>query len=191
MFPKRVSKLSENKRTEYQIIHDRKVISEMLLEGVYSQQDIADCINENYKNKSIDITLSRRMISYDIQKIIKIWKEETLTNVGDLKALQEKRILKIKKESDLAWHRSYGEHIKKRTKGGYNAHGRFEEELEETEDIAGDPRFLTVSLNCVIQINKMNGIDVEEKNKDSDVDDSSINSLTKSLDKSHKKLEAM
>jgi len=165
------------KRTKDQIIHDRKRVAELVLQG-YKHQEIADKLEIETGTK-----LSRSTIRADVEVIRKDWMEERRDNYDLLMNQEISRCDATEKEMWRAWRESCNGKEKKIIE---EVAKQFSDDSEDIEMViqkvttvldsggaAGDPRFL----DKIIQVQKERrrllglyaparlGIDIRQKNE--------------------------
>jgi hypothetical protein len=114
------------------------------------------------------IGVSRQQIGYDIQTLITRWKESQLENIDKKKIIEIEKLNKVENEAWLAWEKSIGKIEKSVLKSGTNNKGDFLEESVTVYESPGNPKFLSVILNCSSQRCRILGLDVQEKQGDTD-----------------------
>ncbi len=166
--------MSQVLRNDFNREEDLTLTAEMYRQG-YTQIEIANAINNRYKERGIAITVTRQTVGNDIRKLIKEWQEERIEDISEIKTIEIQKILMYQRESMKAWHRSYGEKTKykNKTRLGDKENGTFEEVSEEKEDLVGDPRFLKIAKECSDSICKIVG--VFNKDESEDEEDEQIN----------------
>ena len=150
------------KRTVIQKERDRHKIAGLYCRG-WTQQIIADYLNESDDREH---TLSRRMISYDIQSIIKAWRDSSLIDINSLKAAELLRINNLEQTYWDAWERSCEDEETKRLEGTLapgEEKGKTTKQVVTRKGQAGDPRFLTGIQWCIERRCKILGIDAPAK----------------------------
>lgn len=152
-------KNEQNKRTKDQILADKNLISKLLFEGVYTQQEITDKINARYKKNKIDIRLSRVQINYDIARLREELKEESLEDMDELRREKIRHLTHIKKLALESFYKSIRQNVRDSEVEGHNAKfGNYFEKRKDKEYIIGDSKFLEIARKCDIDIAKLQGL---------------------------------
>lgn len=154
---------SEYRRKEIARNHRRAEVAELYLSG-YVQARIADVL-----------AIAQGTVSKDLAFLHKQWAESSLIDLDAKKALELKRIDTVEREAWDAWRRSVGSATVKTiaTRGAIIKEGkegttefkelRPAETTLRTEDLPGDPRYLTVVLKCIEQRRRILGLDAPQK----------------------------
>jgi hypothetical protein len=156
--------MARKKRTKPQIKADQKIIADLYLKA-WTQQDIADHINELRP-----YNLTRQMISYDLKKIFKAWKESTLLDFNEAKARELSRIDKLEREYWKAWERSLEDIETLRQEGKVEEGSKPERVVRNVKEQGGDPRYLSGIQWCITQRCKILGINAALKTRNENVD---------------------
>lgn len=162
--------MATNKRTQIQIERDRRQIADWYLQG-WKQAEIAEKINED---EDRDYTLTQQMISYDIGRLVTLWRESSLVDIDDAKARELAKINHLELTYWQAWLRSCedAETVVKKTKGvvrkadagdGSFVQERPAEVNQTSKGQAGDPRFLAGVQWCIDRRCKILGIDAPQR----------------------------
>ena len=149
--------MAENKRTEFQIMYDRVLISEMYRKGAY-QETIRDAINARYKSDKLEVTLTRQQIGYDIKELIKEWRESAVLNIDEIKQAELEKINIIEAEMWEAWFRSKTTKEIEREKEGFNSKGEFLETVVTRSYPIGETKYIDTIKWCVEMRLKLFGI---------------------------------
>ena len=128
--------MREGARKPAQITRDRLRISGLYLKG-WLQVEIAE-----------EVGLHQSTVSRDLKALQKQWQHSALVNVDEAKAKELARVDHLEREYWEAWERSVGEY---RTK--------------KTEDINGDPRYLSGVQWCINKRCELLGLDAPSKHE--------------------------
>jgi hypothetical protein len=148
---KRDRTIHRRKRTDGQIEIDKVFIAELYSKG-RNHREITDALNA-----ARPYSLSRAIISGQIKEILEDWRLYTITEIGQQRAEELLRLNKIERAAWEAWNRSKDEATKTISEKGEGRNGpSLERVIKEGRD--GDPRFLTIILNCVTERCKLLGL---------------------------------
>jgi hypothetical protein len=122
-----------------------------------TQAEIARFLSETYYSDQKPLT--QQQISYDIQKLHKLWVRAQLINIDEAKARELARIDRVEREAWAAWERSKLEAqtvtVKTRgTRGGQPT----AERTDKSEGQTGDPSYLRIVQQCIEQRCKILGL---------------------------------
>ncbi len=186
--PKVCEKVAANKRTQFQINKDKRLIIKLLDGGQHSHAEIAEKINERYRLEGIEIELSRSQITSDIKNILDELEEDLIKESRLLIPLQTRRYLWVYSEAQKAWVKSqkpktkmtitervekgslkvdlssYADEKEKYSTG-------FDETKEVEESREGDPRFLAIADRVLSKIDRLNGLYIKKPLNDEEEDD--------------------
>lgn len=162
-----MTKSTHNKRTHAQIVADRLLITELLLEG-QTMFKIAQHINSIREYQ-----LSYSQIVYDCRAIEKQWMKEYLGNIDTMKAKELARIDRIEQAAWDAWEaskRTLAQTEKEQTENeqlgrddkAYQKHRKVRAKKVETERDA-DEKFMKIIQWCVEQRCKILGFNAPQK----------------------------
>lgn len=137
--------------TKRRIRRDR--VAEMLLRGICNQGEIAK-----------EFGVSRTTISRDIATIERQWHRETMRNYDAYKAKQLRELEEVKHEAWTAWNesRSKFHKIVSKTNGGKRGKSKPGEITTTVEERCGDPRFLSVVLDCIDKQSELAGLKIQK-----------------------------
>lgn len=141
------------KRTKTQRQHDRALIAEMYFRHGMIGADIARKLNDR---DYVDYSLSKRMVSYEVEKIVLDYGQEQEPNFWIKEEIM--RLNMIETEAWAAWDRSLQPKERTVTKEGSNNFGQYDEVQTLVEQRVGDKRFLDVILDCIEKRNRLRGI---------------------------------
>jgi len=99
----------------------------------------------NYSEIAASLGVSLRTVHRDLSEVLTEWRENAISDIDQLQAIELARLDKVEAEAWKAWERSIG--TTKKTRKGITAQG--EVDLEILEEINGDPRYLEKVLVCV------------------------------------------
>lgn len=139
-----------NGRTPAQKDADREQVAKLSLEG-FSTHAIASKMN-----------VSQKTVWRDLEVIRKQWRERSVEILDEIKARELAKLDKIENAAWECFYRSIGTHEKRvaELRPGKQG-GKFSK--IETEELNGDPRWLTVILNCQERRAKILGSDAPAK----------------------------
>lgn len=154
------------KRTSFETERDRRDLADMYLQG-WTQAEIADHLN---KDPERDYTLTQQMISYDLLRLQKAWRDSALVDIDEVKANELAKVDRLEREYWRGWERSCedAETVTQKTRGVVkkyrNDDGVFVSERPAEVDKtskgqAGDPRFLNGVEWCIERRCKIFGVD--------------------------------
>lgn len=143
---------TDNVRSDHERERDLVEISALYLKGL-THFEIAEEINAKHY-KASGRSVSRRQISYDVQKLLARWQKTATNNIDERRAVELAKLDRIEREAWAAWERSMSER-EIPTKNG--------ETMFITPD--GDPRFLQLVQSCVADRRKMLGLDAPTKSE--------------------------
>jgi len=139
-----------NVRADHERERDLLEISAMYLKGL-SHYEISERINAAHYTPG-GRSLSRRQISYDIQKLLERWQQTATSNIDERRAVELAKLDRIEREAWGAWERSQQER---------EIPGKNGETFYVSPD--GDPRFLQLVQGCVADRRRMLGLDAPAK----------------------------
>lgn len=136
------------KRSRAQRQRDLDQISALYLKG-WRQVDIAE-----------EIGVTQQQIAYDLKEIHARWRESSVRNLDEAKAMELARLDELEREYWAAWERSKGEKTKARQFGKMDADGQrqIERAVMEKEQLIGNPAFLAGVEKCIDMRCKLLGI---------------------------------
>lgn len=162
------------KRSKYQLQRDRSVLAKLYAMDMYSQDELADILNQATGAK---YKLSQQQISYDIRIIEKEWREERVTEIDKIKNHELAKLAGIEMQYVRGFMRSIGER-KKTAKKLKGKEGRETKEISiNTEDHIGDPRWLDGVLSVIQVRAKMLGLDAPTQIDLKSIDLSQLNDI--------------
>jgi hypothetical protein len=150
-------------RTKYQVSQDKAFIAELCLKG-YTQQRMADLINERYKMAGSNITITVPSVNRDLKQIKEEWQKSANERMEEHKILQLKKLDALELEYWNSWQKS----IKKDTrrtiskKIAYRGGEEIKQSESKEEDYYGDPRFLDGINKCIQQRSALLGLTKED-----------------------------
>jgi len=138
------------KRTHFEREDNYVTITRLYLKG-HTQQEIAD-----------ELKLSRQQIGFDLKTIQKRWRESTTINIDEAKERELSRIDELERTYWEAWEKSCGQRTKtsKEATGGENGRSRAS---VQTEEMLGNPAYLSGVMSCIQERSKILGIYAPEK----------------------------
>lgn len=134
----------------------RRKVAQLLLEGGYTQKQMADMIG-----------VAPSTIHNDCKVLDKIWREEMAKSVETYKARVVQRLSYAMRENKEAWERSKLKKVKEKTKTKEDSKGNKEskEVTVSEEDLIGDPRFLENFADNAIDIALFQGVEKQDSTK--------------------------
>jgi hypothetical protein len=133
---------------------DRSLIAQMYFKGGLTHQQIADELNAR---ESVDYTLTRRMIGYELVSIRKEWEEhQEDSDFWMTEAVQ--RTYWVEAAAWEGWAASLKPRERKTVKKGYHGDSDFEEIQDLYENQVGDKGFLKIVLDAIRERNRLRGI---------------------------------
>lgn len=141
------------KRTKQEHARDLQFIQDLYMKGKTHWQ-IAQALNARYYPEN---PLDRRMVSYDIQKLIEEWKKRFTTEIAERKSIELEKIDNLEREYWDAWERSKDP--------AKTATQRAGDITQTVKDQDGDPRFLQGVQWCIERRIKLFGLDEPSKAK--------------------------
>lgn len=142
------------KRTKFEREKDLLAISDLYLQGI-TQAEIGQRLD-----------VSQQQISYDLRVLRKRWQQSSIVNINEAKAKELARVDHLEREYWEAWERSVGEHRTKTVKArGTEIKGNLAEQTLKTEDINGDPRYLSGIQWCINKRCELLGLDAPSKHE--------------------------
>ena len=116
---------------------------------------------------------SHATIVGDVNYLRARWQTEALRDITELQAGELERLDELEREAGKAWYRSIGTHRKTVQEQGSGGRGDARKARVETEEMNGDPRYMTVILNCQAGRREMLGLNAPQKHEvksDGDLD---------------------
>jgi len=150
--------MAANIRNALQIERDRREIASLYLQG-WQQAEIAEKLSQPETGRGY--ALSQQMVSYDIQQLIKQWRESALIDLDETKAQELARINELERTYWRAWLESCKDAETVKQKGQpSDVPGRVHTEQIErtTKGQAGDPSFLRGVQWCIEMRCKIFGV---------------------------------
>jgi len=144
------------KRSHSEIARDRALVAELWFKGGLSDREIADELNQR---EGVDYTLTRRMISYERDRIVKEYAEAhegADTNFWIEEAVM--RTYMVEAAAWKGWEASLKPRERKIVRSGYTGDSDFESTEKLIENNIGDKGFLKIVLDAIAQRNKLRGI---------------------------------
>lgn len=138
-------------RSATQRAKDLELTARLYLKGLY-QADIA---------KEVGVSLPT--IKRDLAEIRSIWLESSIRDFDEAKAQELARIDLVEAEAWEAWADSKGSTTTKRKEEKEATQFPGTNEIEITQELNGDPRYLQVVLVCVERRSKLLGLNAPEK----------------------------
>lgn len=145
------------KRTDGQIEADRALLSELFLQG-YSYSIIAERINSRAAEAGLGYTITAQQVYYDVKKMLVEWKRQQFDNIDEYITAELKKLDRIEVEAWEAWERSKNERVTDKLRSGDKSY------IEKvTEQLNGDPRYLSLLLDVQQRRAKLLGFDAPLK----------------------------
>lgn len=149
-----LKKVDNYKRKPHEIGVDRALIAQMYFKAGLTHQQIADELNAR---DSVDYTLTRRMIGYEVKQILKEWGDnQDNPDFWVTEAVQ--RTYWVEAAAWEGWERSLKPHERKVVKSGMRGDEDFEEIQTLYEEQVGDKGFLKIILDAIAERNRLRGI---------------------------------
>jgi hypothetical protein len=159
-----------NRRARKSVMEDdrRARIAALKVKGLSVRQIQARFELDGVFNPLTGRAWSIGVISEDMSAIDARWKAETIRDWGEWKRIELEKIDQIEKEAQTAWDRGIGKKqktIQEKTTGGREGGGTKASVV--TEDLNGDPRYLSVMLDCQKRRAQLIGFDAAMKTEHS------------------------
>ncbi len=142
-----------HKRTPQERARDLQFIQDLYMKGKTHWQ-ITQALNAKFYSAN---PLDRRMISYDIQKLVEEWKKRSVSEISNRKTIELEKIDNLEREYWDAWERS-----KDPAKTATQRAGDITQTVRDSD---GDPRFLQGVQWCIERRIKLFGLDEPSKAK--------------------------
>jgi len=145
------------KRTKGERERDLVEEAKLYFQG-QTQQQIADAINA-----SRPYNLTNRAIGHDLRQLRRQWHEESMVDIGQVKARDLAELRTVQSEAWRAWYASIGEVQEKTVTEGVNMRRGSTLETKTHKKIqTGDVRYLNVILRVEERIAKLFGLDAPQ-----------------------------
>jgi len=145
----------DRKRTDTEIQRDRALIAELHHKG-HKDTAIVEILNTR---PDVTYQISRRMVTYDRNKLIAEWKKDQYEHTDAWVAQTIAELEVMKAEAWRAWERSLDENTRTKVK---DAIGREGEILSLTEAYTtqgvGDTKYLDIVMKCIQERNRLRGL---------------------------------
>jgi hypothetical protein len=144
------------KRSKSEIAQDRALVAEGWFKGGLTDQEIADELNAR---DGVNYTLTRRMISYEREKIVTNYQKAHKN--ADANFWIEEAVMRtymVEAAAWKGWESSLLPRERKIVRSGYHGDADFEQVEELVENNIGDKGFLKIILDAISQRNKLRGI---------------------------------
>lgn len=129
-----------------------------------SLREMAELLEKDgYVNPRTGKAWSLHILSEDVQELEERWKASALVDITEAKARELAKLDELEREAWAAWHRSYGKRQSTSTERRTGGKTPGDKARVDTEDLAGDPRFLAIVLDCQQRRAKMLGLDAPQK----------------------------
>ena len=106
---------------------------------------------------------SALVIHQDLQFLQERWRTEALGDITEAKTRELAKLDEVEAQAWEAWHRSIGKTKKTLTERRTGGRTPGEKAAVSTEELNGDPRYLTIVLDCQARRAKMLGLDMPTK----------------------------
>lgn len=144
-----MTKRKSQKRNPSEIERDKVNVSSLYLKGRF-QAEIA-----------VELGISQSTVSRIIKELVNEWQTERVYNINEAKARELAKIDQVELEAWKAWSRSQEDAVKEVE--GSNHQGAFSQ--TSTEGQAGDPRFLSMVIDCIKQRCAILGVEAPKKSE--------------------------
>lgn len=151
--------MSANKRNEYEIQKDDKLISELYLKG-YSYRKIAEIIAAD---TSREYTLSHVQIGHDVKRMLASWKEAREANIDEWVTGELEKLAKLEQTYWEAWEKTVKDWTKVSVKNGDKGGQKFSEDTMTDVKMFGDPRYLQGIERCIQKRCELLGLDAPKE----------------------------
>lgn len=137
------------KRTKQQILHDRQTIAGLYLEG-HTQTAIAEKLG-----------LTRTLVQFDLRQVYRQWTDSALF---DFDAARARELAKLDRIEAELWERHWASLEDRTISTAKKVDGKEarSESGRRIESTSGDPRWLTLILQCVAQRARILGLERTE-----------------------------
>jgi len=155
------------KRSKAEVMRDRVIIAELWVKG-WSQLEIAEFISEHRSGYD----LSYKIISREIQEILKDWRRAYVSDANELKYRELAKLDRLEQEYWFAWERSLEDIIKTEVhktddhsagKQGGISNYRRDKKVEYVERGVGNEKYLRGIERCIELRSRILGLFVEKK----------------------------
>jgi len=155
-------------KSREEMLEDRRArVASYKVRGMSIRQTIAALAKDGCVNPDSKKPWSVRAVQEDLEHLSARWKAEALRDITQAKADELAKLDELEREAWAAWRRSIGRKQVRTTKTGrVDKEGTVITEPEvslKTEVLVGDPRFMTVILDCQARRAKMLGMDAPAK----------------------------
>jgi hypothetical protein len=178
--------MAANKRQPGEIQHDRKTIAHLYVRGLTHQEITAELNRE----KPAEIQITRQMVTREIKALVREWQTSVVTDIGQVLAVQLRRLAWIEAEAEDAWERSKLDAQERHSSGTqegapvldkqgkvqFDKTGLVVREQSRSgfavkqKGQVGGAQYLAVMLECVRERNRIFGLYAPEKLKVDELD---------------------
>lgn len=148
-------------RTHYQIDRDRMIISKLYLAG-YLQRQIPAMLKEK---SGADYTLSQQMVSLDIKRVQKMWRDSAIRDFDKQRERELAKIDLLELEAWEQWERSKQDFVSKIGKRRDNEKGETKEQSIKTEERTGNIAYWNAIMRCIERRCAMLGLDAPQRHE--------------------------
>ncbi len=141
--------MAKKKRNPDELLRDRALIAEMKFRGMKDEE----IVEELQKITGTDV--SRRQITYDVNKMRKEWQQSVQANFG---AVMQREIERIDATESLIWQTMRDNAADGKTRHTIQKGERGEVEISTVEKAGVDPRFIAQILRCQEERRKLLGL---------------------------------
>ena len=146
----------QRKRTDTEIQRDRALVAELHYKG-HKDTSIVQILNSR---PDIEYQMSRRMITYDRNHLLKEWKKEQYEHTEDWVAETIAELEVVKSEAWRAWENSLTPRVRSKVQEALDEEGNLG--VAKTEELitqsTGDTSYLKVVMECIQERNRLRGL---------------------------------
>ena len=143
-------------RSDIEIAADDLRITSLRLQGL-SHRAIAE-----------DVGLSHAEVGRTLKRILAEWKKQSSQNIETQISEKEAMLYRVMNTAWMAYERSIGEvrkEIRKVKRAGQGGNAPAAEVTVTTEELNGDPRYLTIIENCIRDLRDLKGLDAPKRSE--------------------------
>lgn len=144
----------DRKRTDTEIARDRAMIADLHYKG-HNDSSITQILNSR---PDVDYEISRRMVTYDRNKLLKEWQEEQYTHTDEWVAETIAELEVIKAEAWRAWERSLDANTKRKVRDSVQDGEIIQLSEEMVTQGVGDTKYLDIVMKCIQERNRLRGL---------------------------------
>lgn len=126
----------------------------------YSLREIVEALDKDgLRNPRNGQPWSLKAVHDDVQELEARWRQNALADISQVKAAELAKLDEMEREAWAGWHRSYGKKQTTMTERSTGGKSPGDKARVDTEEMAGDPRFMAIVLDCQQRRAKMLGMD--------------------------------